>query len=1120
MLTLYLKTNAKCLLCLFLMLLVNVTKGNSEPNRFFDQLNVTVNMKSVELSVVLKEIEEQTGLSFFFSNEKLNVKKIVSLNVTNEPLESVLPKLFGNDYSFSRKDNYIVVNKKKSAPQEPKLVRRKIEGTVTGEDGAPIPGVSVVVKGTYIGVATNAIGKFILEYKSDAAPVLQFSCVGYVKQDVNFEGKQILNVQMKSDKIALDETIVTGYANIKKKDFTGSAITVKRDELLKSSPKNVIETLQLFDPSFKIIENNEMGSNPNSMPEIYVRGRSGLGNTEITQNGNLSEQNLRNNPNLPTFIMDGFEIDVERLYDLDPTRVESITILKDAASTAIYGARAANGVIVIETVKPKQGQLRVNYAFNGSMTAPDLTGYDLLNAREKVALEKLAGFYDSGENESPSTAILKEKDYYVRMREVIRGVDTYWLSKPLQTAFNQKHNLLLEGGSNEFIFGLDLKMGKTDGVMKGSERNTNALGFSVTYRKNKIQFRNYLEWNNMSAQESPYGSFSTYAILNPYDAYLDDEGNYKQTLTDWEGHQVAASRNPLYDATLNSYNKTTQNEFTNNFHFNWFISDGLRFDSRLAISNNRSEQQIFTDPASSVYNSVNDFLKKGQKSIYNTNTTIVDANAFLLYNKSIKLHNLTFTVGSNVRESNRYATSFSVVGFPTGVTDDISFAAEVKNKPKGLSDLSRSIGFFSSFNYTFNNIYLLDFSGRYDGASQFGNNSKYAPFWSFGAGINIHNYNYVKNNMPWLSFFKVRINNGQLGKANFSQSLSKSTYNYNFENWYIDGIGATMRTLGNPDLEWEKTKMFDFGFDLTLFKKFSLAASFYNKNTIDLIGDITLPLSSGFTSFKSNLGEIENKGFELNTRLNAVNKKDFNLYLYATASHNSNKFVEIYGALEDYNQLVEEYYRNHSRVNKPLNKYYEGASQTAIYAMRSLGINPADGKEIYMKADGTTTYEWSASELVVVGDTEPELRGALGFNLNYKAFYMFTGFVYEVGGELYNSTLVSKVENANVYYNVDKRVFTDRWQKPGDVTFLKDIKDWDEPTRVTSRFVQKNNNLRLNSITLGYNVPRKFTDKYNIRNCKIQFTANDLAYFSTIKRERGTSYPYARTFNLSVNLSF
>jgi len=304
------------------MLLVNVAKGNSEPNRFFDQLNVTVNMKSVELSVVLKEIEEQTGLSFFFSNEKLDVKKIVSLNVTNEPLESVLSKLFGNDYSFSRKDNYIVVNKKKLAPQEPKLVRRKIEGTVTGEDGAPIPGVSVVVKGTYIGVATNAIGKFILEYKSDAAPVLQFSCVGYVKQDVNFEGKQILNVQMKSDKIALDETIVTGYANIKKKDFTGSAITVKRDELLKSSPKNVIETLQLFDPSFKIIENNEMGSNPNSMPEIYVRGRSGLGNTEITQSGNLSEQNLRNNPNLPTFIMDGFEIDVERLYDLDPTRVE------------------------------------------------------------------------------------------------------------------------------------------------------------------------------------------------------------------------------------------------------------------------------------------------------------------------------------------------------------------------------------------------------------------------------------------------------------------------------------------------------------------------------------------------------------------------------------------------------------------------------------------------------------------------------------------------------------------------------------------------------------------------------------------------------------------------------
>ena len=1108
--------------CVLFILFGSTTNILYGSNQCVPKKNITLDFKDVELSVVLKEIETQSGLSFFFSNEKIDVTKKVSIKAVNEDLESVLEKLFGKGFSFSEKDNYIVINK--AEPSKPEKIRRFIRGVVTDEDSDPLPGVSVVVKGTYIGVPTNDNGKFILDYtaNSDIEPILVFTSIGFQSQEANFDGKPALTITLQKEEVKLNELIVTGYANIEKKNFTGSAITVEREELLKSSPRNVIESLQLFDPSFKILENNEMGSDPNTMPQIYVRGQSGIGTTEITESGDLSEQNLRNNPNLPTFIMDGFEVSVERLYDLDPTRIKSITILKDAASTAIYGSRAANGVIVIETVKPKEGQLRVNYSFNGSVTVPDLTDYDLLDAREKVELEKMAGAFEPDEDMNPSEALKLDRSYYDKMMQVNRGVNTYWLSKPLHTPLNQKHNILLEGGSKEFIFGLDLKSARTNGAMKGSERNNNSLGFSVTYRKNKIQFRNYIEWNNLKSQESPYGTFSTYTLLNPYDTYLDDDGNYVKKLQQWKwkSNNRATPKNPLYDATLNSYNTTVQNEFTNNFHFNWFITKNLKLDSRIAISNSRREQQVFKDPASSIYESETDFLQKGQKSVYNTSSTSIDANAFLLYAKSIKQHQVNFNIGGNVREVDKYATSFTLIGFPSGLTDDISFAADIKNKPQGLSDVTRTVGFFGSLNYTFNNIYLLDISGRYDGASQFGNNAKFAPFWSAGAGINIHNYQKVKESFPWINFFKVRTNYGQLGKANFSQSLSKSTYNYNFEIWYLDGIGATMQTLGNPDLEWEKTRMFDAGFDLTVFSKLSVAASYYNKNTVDLIGDITLPLSSGFSSYKSNLGEILNEGFELNARVNAINKKDFNLFFYGTASHNTNKFVKIYGALEEYNQLVEEYYKDHKTVNKPLNKYYEGASQTAIYAMQSLGINPADGKEIYLNSKGETTYDWSASELVVVGDTEPTLRGALGFNINYKSFFLFTGFMYELGGELYNSTLVSKVENADIFYNVDSRVFTDRWQKPGDETYLKDIKDWDEPTRVTSRFVQKNNSLSLNSITLGYNVPKKVLEKYQVQTCKIQLTANDLAHFSTIKRERGTSYPYARTINLTVNLSF
>lgn len=1114
-----LKLKLKFLCCL--LVAVNML---SWADAYAQQQRVTLNAQSQELSVVLKEIERQTGYSFFFSNEILDVSKVVSIRTSNEPLETVIPKLLGANYTFGIRDNYIVINEKgvpltqTQTQTQQQQQRRKIEGEVVDSKGVSLPGVSVVVKGTQIGVATDENGKFILDYRSQAAPVLQFSFIGFIRQEVNFDGKDKIKVVMRDDEIALEDVIVTGYANIDKNTFTGSAITVRRDELLKSSPNNVIQSLQLFDPSFKIMENNEMGSNPNTMPEIYIRGRSGIGNVEIDPSGELSEQALRNNPNLPTFILDGFEVGVEKIYDLDPTRVESITILKDAASTAIYGARAANGVIVIETVKPKEGRLRVNYNLNGSVTFPDLTDYNLLNAREKLELEQMAGVFDPRNNELPGQAIDRERSYYEKMMEVNRGVNTYWLSKPLRTALNHKHNLIVEGGSKEFIIGLNLKVGMTDGVMIGSERNSNALGFSVTYRKDKVQFFNYLEWNNLKAQESVYGNFSTYAMLNPYDTYLDDNGGYLPVLRQWPGHS-GTNINPLFDATLKSYNRTVQNDFTNNFNFKWFISDALRFDSRVAISNSHTEQQIFRDPASSAFLRTVQ-LERGDKSVNNNNSTSVDVNAFLFYGKAFKKHQVNFTVGGNGKETNRYASSFRVVGFPSGYFDDISFGAQILTKPSGMSDIVRTIGLFGSANYTYDNTYMLDLSGRYDGASQFGNNSKFAPFWSAGFGINIHSYTFIRENAPWINNFKVRTNYGQLGKANFSQSLSRATYNYLFDQWYVDGIGAVMQSLGNPDLEWEKTRMFDVGFDLTAFNKFSVSANYYNKNTVDLIGDITLPLSTGFTSFKSNLGEIVNKGFELNARVTAVSTKDINLNIYGTASHNTNKFVKIHNALKEYNRMVEEYYRQHRSVNKPLMKFYEGASQTAIYAMRSMGINPADGKEIFLKADGTPTYEWSESELVVVGDIEPKVRGAFGMNLSWKAFYVFTGFIYEFGGEQYNSTLVSKVENANVYYNVDRRVFDQRWQKPGDVTFLKDIRDWNVPTKVTSRFVQKNNNISFNSVTLGYNLPKKILNKFNIETCKIQLTANDLGHISTIARERGTSYPYARVFNLSVHLTF
>ena len=287
--------------------------------------------------------------------------------------------------------------------------------------------------------------------------------------------------------------------------------------------------------------------------------------------------------------------------------------------------------------------------------------------------------------------------------------------------------------------------------------------------------------------------------------------------------------------------------------------------------------------------------------------------------------------------------------------------------------------------------------------------------------------------------------------------------------------------MGNENLKWERTNTFDIGTDISLLNDAVLFRfSWYNKKTVDLITDVTLPSSTGFTVYRDNLGEVQNRGIELDIRADVFKNRDWTFM-----------------------------------------KYTEGGSLTSIWGMQSLGINPSDGQETFLKKDGTITSDWNSSDQVIIGDTEPTAQGAFGVNLRYKQFTMYATFKYECGGQLYNSTLVNKVENVNIYeVNADKRVLTDRWKQPGDVTMLKSIKDRYQTTRPTSRFVQDNNTLEFNSFTLAYEFSNKLLAPINLSMLRVQFNMNNIARISSIHQERGLSYPYARTFTFSLNLGF
>ena len=359
---------------------------------------VTLKLHNVSIETVLDAVKKQTGVNMLYNSQMFKGVPPVSIDAKNEKWEIAL-KLILNPQGFDYvvKDGIVVIRKMQAEKRE-----NRIRGMVVDSNREPIPGASIIVKGTRTGTSTNIEGEFTLDVKNDKV-TLEVSFIGMKKQTLQVDAtrKKMLEITMVDDVKTLEDVVVTGYSNVRKSSFTGSSTQITGDELRKVSQTNILGAIQSFDPSFRLVDNTQFGSDPNTVPEMYIRGRSGFGIKDLDKD--LSRSNLENNPNLPTFIMDGFEVSIEKIYDLDPTRIESLTILKDAAATAMYGSRAANGVVVITTVAPKAGEVRVSYNFTGTLEMPDLHDYNLANAAEKLEIERLAGLFENGTGSNINT---------------------------------------------------------------------------------------------------------------------------------------------------------------------------------------------------------------------------------------------------------------------------------------------------------------------------------------------------------------------------------------------------------------------------------------------------------------------------------------------------------------------------------------------------------------------------------------------------------------------------------------------------------------------------------------------------------------------------------------------
>ncbi|MDR1718975.1 MAG: SusC/RagA family TonB-linked outer membrane protein [Dysgonamonadaceae bacterium] len=1080
---------------------------------------ISIHLKEAPLKVFFEEIQRRTKLNFVYNAADAESMKPVTINVKQKTVREILDMVFaGTGFVYRIEGEIITVrlnkrNEEKSG-NEAKNGKRVIKGLVTNKNKEPLVGVSVWLKDTNKGAFTDADGMYELDLSNETATVLHFSFLGMKTRDLSCVGKEILDVVMEEDLIGLKEieVVATGMFTRRAETFTGAATTISGEELKRLGNQNILFSLKNIDPSFVINESIDFGSDPNRMPDIQMRGINSIPDIKGEYSTSLNQ---------PLFILNGFETTVEKVYDMDMNLVKSVTLLKDAAAKAIYGSKAANGVVIIETLLPETGRLRVSYTGSADITAPDLTSYHLTNAAEKLQAEVLAGKYTSTNAYSQAQLTNAYNELY---KEVVRGVDTYWMSQPLRIGLGQKHSLLLDGGDEAMRYSANIGYNRIAGVMKGSDRNTISGNVILLYRYKNLSFTNNLSVDGNNAHNSPYGDFSEYSRMNPYWRLYEEDGRLVKMYN-------STAYNPLYNAGLKSKNESDYTSVTENFYGEWWAIENMRITARIGYSHQNNGSRIFIPASHTRYANISasseEYLLRGQFTETTGKQRSISADAGISYTLQ-KNRNLLYTnVLYNIEESRSETAGMTAVGFPSDKMDYISFGSgyESGGKPSGSESTSRSLGLIASANYSYANRYLADVSYRLSGSSQFGAKKRWGNFWSIGIGWNIHNESFMKAT-EIIDLLKIKGSLGYTGSQNFSSYQSIATYNYITDQTYNGDMGIKLLGMANDNLKWQQQLDRNIGLDISFFRKYSLQFNFYRATTTNLLTDVTLPPSAGFATYRENLGETENKGFEIASNFRIWSNPGTNAYLnvFANVAHNSNKIAKISNALKQLNEERDAEKETGASTDEakkaqrtPSYRYEEGQSITAIWAVPSKGIDPITGQEVFVKKDGTTTFEWSADEQVVCGDATPKYRGNAGFNLAYKGFEINMAFSYRFGGQAYNSTLVEKVENADVLnWNVDRRVLTDRWNTPGVPAKFKSISDL-SVTKPTSRFVEDLDELVLSSINLGYDFSKlKFVKSRFFDYCKLTFHINDVGWFSTVKREQGLSYPRARVFSFGL----
>lgn len=1128
----------KILLTMKLIIILIVAFSFTTSANSFSQVSLSV--KRASLENVMQEVRKQSGYAFIFNSADLKQSKVVTAELKNATIELTLNTIFnGQPFTYEIKEGIIIVK----LTEEKSIVDRlnkfftlpiDVKGKVVDSVGKPLIGATINVKGRKQGATTDQNGQFTLK-GVDENKILVISFLGYEPKELK-AAPDMGFIVLKLKTLKLEEvTINTGMFDRNKETFTGLTRNFSGKELRTVSRQNVLEALNLLDPSFKIIRDNNLGSDPNQAPKLELRGNRTIQPPTPQKYSQQLKLQYEVDPNQPLFILDGFETDLNTVVNLDVNRIASVTLLKDAASTALYGSRSANGVVVIQTIRPTPGKVMIGYSGTTTYSMTDLSGYNMMDAKELLKFQELSSEGPNAPGPFGTTyndLVLPKLKQAFRQNAVQQGVNSNWLKVPLQNSLSLGHNLSFTGGDTYLTYVAGLSRVSNIGVMKGSDNGTTSGYLNLNYRVGKVNVSNNLTINGSKQNASPYGSFSDYVKIPPYyvvnqnERYLEEhtaayyDPNY--------GNLTSSFRyaNPLYNATLPYKNSAVGSSITNNTMINWDLFPFLRLSGNFQYVKKVNESDYFISPLNTQFDDVEANLK-GSYNYNKINSEGTTGNLTLTYNNVFaEKHILNANLRSGFTKQTDEALALSAVGF-SATSEPLIYLANSylpDSKPGGSSSKKTSMELIASLNYSYDLKYNLDLSYSLSGASNFGRDNPYQSFYSAGLGWNISREDFLKD-VKWINQLSLTTNLGLTGNQNAGNFGSRTTYILNNDPTFF-GESLTLKGIGNPNLKWTKTYNLSYNLSGRFFNN-SLSATFsgYRNLTDPLIATIPVPPSLGITDgLPQNIGKLTTTGLEaiIDARLTNTSNWTINVGFNSPLYYKS-RYSGLGDALNKFSDL--------SRSNGYLQRYYDGASPDDVYAVRSIGIGQARGFEVFLDKDGNYTYLFDKNNEVVVGSSRPKFQGSFNIRTRYRRFTLAVYGSYVVGEMKFNNALYEKVENITAVgreNNQDKRALYVRWKNPGDDASFLGIAN--STLGMSSRFLQKENALMINNITFNYDVLDQYSTglkayirkKLGLQTFGVSLTTANIFQFklSNIERERGLDYPFNRSVTLNLNVTF